>query len=548
MYGIPDSVRTKEVSVMLRLLHRRLNIHLALALCLAVSLTAISGVPAQAGTRIALLLGNGDYQLPGMDLANPINDVVALKDTLGGLGFETRAIQNGSRNDMNDALTWFETAAQNAEMALVFYAGHGVQFNGENYLLSSDLDGLTPALMTNSSLRLSRVKAAIDRAAPDIGIIILDACRNNPFQDSDWAEDGLAVASGGQGLLIAYATDPGNVAYDGTGENSAFTTALLDNIETDGLDVRLMFGRVRQQVVRQTGGAQIPWVEESVLGEHYFGAAAATVAPIANDELVLWRQIADSTEPADFTEYLAEYPDGLFASFAQARIDYLSNPEPYQPITGDRSSAVVLADANPNRVATSLGLLGYLPQTRGLTPVQSELLDAFDAYRATLPDPQLASLDQLHTDAARLTVFLAAATGQKIRTDITALGSIERTFTVADDAYKQMVAVAGDNEDYKPLIDAAKADVDAIVASKDAVQSRLDASRSYYDSLVLKAQDNYGVLISPTLLTGKSASRAVGSVTAQLQNDAALFIKHVELQSNRTRGSYAWMIDFIQKS
>lgn len=507
-----------------------------------------SAMMASAGPRVALLIGNSNYQLDGLDLANPVNDVNALGSRLTDLGFETRTIRDAGVSDMGSALDWLATKARGAEMAMVFYAGHGVQLNGENYLIASDLAGFSQGFMTEASLTLSSIKSVLDEASPEIGIIVLDACRNNPFSATAWAEEGLAVASGGTGLLVAYATDPGNVAFDGTGDNSVFTEALLDNIGSDGLDVRIMFGRVRQDVVRKTDGAQIPWVEESVLGEHYFGDPNKGAVALLDDEVVKWRSISTSTDPAAFRAYLESHPDGLFSGFAKARIEYLENPTPYQPITGDRSSAVILASVDPDLAAASLGILGYIPETRGLTPVSPELLEAFDAYRATLPDPQAATAEQLHTDAARLTIFLAAATGQRIRTDLAALTSVETTLKVANDAFAQLVAAAGDDPAYKPIVDEARADVVAIEEAKTAIETRLDGSRTYYETLVLAAQDNYQTLIKPELLTGQLQSRSLNEVTAQLGADASLFMRHVQLATTRTRGSYAWMNDFIGKS
>lgn len=505
-----------------------------------------AAMPARSATRVALLIGNADYALPSMDLGNPVNDVNALEPRLDALNFTTRTVRDTDLGGMNAALDWFEAEAKGAEIALIFYAGHGVQLGGENYLIGADLAGFSQGFMQESSLRLSEIKEVMDRVDAGIGVIILDACRNNPFLATGWADKGLAVTTGGSGLLIAYATDPGNVAYDGLGENSVFTSALLDNIATDGLDIRIMFGRVRQQVVRETGGAQIPWVEESVLGEHYLGDPRQQVAGVIDDEVARWRAIAASTDPDEFESYLADHPAGLFSSFAKARIDYLTNPVPYQPITGERATEVLLASADTGRVAASLNMLGYMPQTRGLSVVDADLLTAFDAYRTNLPDPQAASVDGLHTDAARLTVFLAASTGQRIRTDMGALSSVERTLSVANDAYAQLVDLAGDDDGLKPLLAEAKTDIDAILAARDAVQSRLDASRTYYDSLVLTAQDNYSTIITPQMLSAGDASRSIGNVADRLKADASLFLSHVRANAGRARGSYAWMTDFIR--
>ena len=193
--------------------------------CLAL-LAALAG-PAWAGERVALLIGNARYADPAFELRNPAQDASALAAALAPLGFRTEVVTDPDRAEAEAALARFAEDAAGAEVALFFFAGHGVQAGGENRLLTAGLAGLSAAAIERESLTLDQVRAALAAAKPELGLIVLDACRNNPLAAGGLAPRGLARAQGGSGLLIAYATDPGNVAYDGTGANSVFTAALL---------------------------------------------------------------------------------------------------------------------------------------------------------------------------------------------------------------------------------------------------------------------------------------------------------------------------------
>ncbi|MEM7091144.1 MAG: caspase family protein, partial [Pseudomonadota bacterium] len=416
---------------------------LVLAFCL--------GPQAAWAKRVALLIGNSDYATPAMALRNPVNDVNALGSALKDLGFSVTEIRNENLAGMDAAVAQFGRAAEGAEMAVFFYAGHGVQIGGENHLIGTDFTGNNVDALRFSSLTMGRVRDVITRAAPDIGILLLDACRNNPFSDQGLVQQGLVRARGGAGLLIAYATDPGNVAYDGIGDNSVFTTGLLEHIATPGLDTRLMLGRVRQQVVMQTEGRQVPWVEESVLSEHAFAPAAPGDDPpdATVTELARWRSIASSADRADFSAYLGDYPDGLFASFARDRILLLDRGE----VDSIDAAPIetLLASADPARIGAALGALGLLDESRTRS-LPEDLAPALDGYRRQLADPGALSSEQLFTDAARVSMFLAATTMQRLRTDIVALRSVERTLGIAQDALAQIEEIAQSNADALPIL------------------------------------------------------------------------------------------------
>lgn len=510
------------------------------------SLVLLTPVACFAEGRVALLIGNSNYQRSEMSLRNPVNDVADLGEALGSIGFQVFEAVDKDLTGMEQALDIFGQAAAGADMALFFYAGHGIQSGGDNLLIGTGLQALDTEMVRRSSLPMSRVRAVLEEAAPEIGILILDACRNNPFSDAGLVEKGLVRTRGGAGLLVAYATDPGNVAFDGVGDNSVFTEALLEHLETPGVDLRLVLGRVRQQVVLETRGQQVPWVEEAVLGEHFLvaGDAAATADPFI-EELTAWRAIAASSDAQLFRDHIARYPDGLFASFAEDRIEALSRGGTRPG--GDSQS--LLASADPAQVADALTAMGLLPplapQTRA---VDFDLAPAIDAYRAQLADPAGASPEQLFNDATRVSMFLAATTLQRIRTDIVALRSVEGTLTIAEDALSKIAAIAERDEAAKPVLLTAQRDVGDIRRSRAEILRRLDNSRSYYDQILGRASSFVPETATAGLIGGEERSRDLGQSNRQLLNDASLFLKHVRQTDEATKGSYAWLTDLISEN
>ena len=253
--------------------------HLAALIGVILALPIASNGMARAAERAALVVGNSAYTaLPS--LANPRSDAAAVADRLAAAGFAVTRVVDADGPALRRNLERFAADARDADVALFFYAGHGVQINGENHLLPVSVQPTDAGSILEESITLAQVRGALQAAAPDLLVLVLDSCRENPFGAIATAataesgapleiEAGLAQAEGGIGLLIAYATQPGQVAWDGAGRHSPFTDALLDHLTTPGLDIRLMFGRVREQVVAQTRGLQIPWVEEAVLGEAY---------------------------------------------------------------------------------------------------------------------------------------------------------------------------------------------------------------------------------------------------------------------------------------
>lgn len=489
--------------------------------------------------RVALVIGNANYSAPGMTLRNPGNDVDALSGALRDLGFIVVEAKDEDAAGMAGALDDFATVAAGAEMAVFFYAGHGVQIAGENHLIGVDFAGNDVAALQSSSVTMSRVRDVMAQAKPGVGVMILDACRNNPFADNGLVQSGLAQNRSGAGLLIAYATDPGNVAYDGVTENSVFTASLLHHIATPGLDARLMFGRVRQEVVMATAGRQVPWVEESVLGEYAFAPAGPETAEndAAAVELARWRHIAGSANPAAFEAYLADYPGGLFESIAQERVAVLAGA---QGGADPAAAEVLLASADPDRVAAALTALGVFDAsqpdalTRGLGAYQRQLAGGADF-----------NADRLYVDAARESMFLAAATLQRLRTDLVALRSVEGTLGIAEDALGQIADIAATNPDAAPILAQATADVADIRASYAIIQARLDQSRSYYDEILGRAVVFFPDGAQLGLQGADGQAREIDAALTPMVANTELFLRHVTQARNRPKGSYQWLAELI---
>ena len=488
--------------------------------------------------RVALLIGNSTYSAPDMELRNPVNDVSALGAALRALSFDVIEVRDADAATMTRAVQDFQVAATGAEMAVFFYAGHGVQIGGENFLVGVDFSGGELGAMRRTSLSMTDVRKSMTIAAPDIGIVILDACRNNPFSSNGLVRPGLVRDSGGAGLLIAYATDPGNVAYDGLGDNSVYTSALLKHLDTPGLDARLMLGRVRQEVVLETGGSQVPWVEEAVLGEHSFNPAPATslVADAQVDELSRWRQISTSLDVGAFQSYLNDYPNGLFETFAQDRIVALKSSA---QLAQSETPEILIASADTQKLSAALSVLGL--------ETGQNLSRGLRIYQQRLPDPTTLSEEQVYADAARMSIFLAATTLQQLRTDLVALRGIQRTLKISEDAMAQMQEIAKTNADALPLIEQAQRDINAILRSQGIVMRRLDETRTYYDEILETSSTFFPDDATLALLGSSDRSRDLGSTGERLNENASIFLRHLAQTDDDTKGSYKWLADLISQ-
>ena len=248
---------------------------------LALCLSLVSALPAAAEKRVALVIGNSAYQNVAR-LDNPHNDAVLMADTLGGLGFTLiggRAQLDLDKSAMDAAVQNFGRQVQGADVALFYYAGHGVQVSGANYLVPVSANPTREADVDFQMVDVNLVLRQMQGSGTRLNMVILDACRNNPFgaRGLRASDGGLAQMRAPEGTLISYATQPGNVAQDGSDGHSPYTKALAATIKQSGLDIFQTFNQVGLAVKRETGGSQQPWVSSSPIdGTFYFVAPPAS--------------------------------------------------------------------------------------------------------------------------------------------------------------------------------------------------------------------------------------------------------------------------------
>src|SRR5882757_8951133 len=315
-----------------------------------VALSAISILlsvnTAKADRRVAFVVGNGAYRNV-QPLPNPAIDAKSMAKVLRNVGFEVVEGANLTRDRMTERLLEFGKKAEGADVALFFYAGHGIAINGINYLLPVDAD-----LKSEMDVKLGaaiNIDVTLEQTMSDakVKLVFLDACRDNPFTAkirsakatrSVNVQTGLAEMKSGEGTLIAFATGPGQTALDGeVGTNSPFTRALMANIASPGVEIQQAMTKVRAQVNEETSKNQLPWGHTNLIGPVYLNPVAggnaaeaantpvAAAGPASEVELEFWRSIKDSNKPEELNAYLTNYPNGTFKPIALARIASLQD-------------------------------------------------------------------------------------------------------------------------------------------------------------------------------------------------------------------------------
>ncbi|GAA0781618.1 caspase [Roseibium denhamense] len=330
---------------------------------LAIILTGISPALAK---RVALVIGNGAYEHT-VPLPNPANDAEQMASKLRGLGFDVVAGQDQSYTDMRRTVMEFAKKAYGAEIALLFYAGHGMQVGGQNLLVPIDAKIEDETSLDFETISVDFILRQMSKDVK-VQMVFLDACRDNPLartlarrmgpSRSGNVGAGLAEIkvddAGGEGSVIAFATSPGDVALDGEGSNSPFTSALVRHIDTPNASIQTIMTRVTGDVYEETEKRQRPWVNASLIGEVILnktetgpttdvaalGNAATSVpqaaAPAASSaatqstiawerEKLVWNTVKDSKTIADYQAYLDAYPNGTFANFARNSIKRLES-------------------------------------------------------------------------------------------------------------------------------------------------------------------------------------------------------------------------------
>jgi len=227
--------------------------------------------PQQVGynSRIALIIGNGDYK--NSPLKNPMNDANDMAAALKKLGFKVSHLINASKHEMVLAINKFGKNLKSNDVGLFYYSGHGMQVNGRNYLIPIDANVESEGDVEFESVDAGRLLSKMNEAENRVNIVILDACRNNPFKRRFRSSNrGLARINAPTGSFVIFATSPGSVADDGKGRNGIFTKYFLKHIKTPRLKIEDIMKRVRKGVLKDTGGKQTPWQSSSMTGDFYF--------------------------------------------------------------------------------------------------------------------------------------------------------------------------------------------------------------------------------------------------------------------------------------
>ena len=331
---------------------------------LVVSLMLLGLATAAEARRVALVIGNSDYSHATM-LPNPANDARDIAKAFTSLGYQVELVEDATRADLLDALRGFRTRSIGVEHAIIYYAGHGVEIDRQNFVIPVDAELKADIDVEYEAVPLELLVAATS-GARGLQLVVLDACRDNPFLaqmtrtlSTRSIGRGLAVYEPDGNSLVAYSAREGTVALDGTGENSPYAMAFLSALQRPGLEIGQFFRQVRDAVIRQTNGQQEPFLYGSLSADPVFfqpqsaptdlaaqnaapsrqgtGASADTLLAI---DLAFWQSIKDSDQYSDFEDYLSRFPNGQFLPLAQRRLSALKAPE--KPArSANRETAIV---------------------------------------------------------------------------------------------------------------------------------------------------------------------------------------------------------------
>ena len=297
--------------------------------CFLVVLAALAG-PAHADTerRVALIIGNDSYKsLKTLD--NAVNDARAMERELKAAGFETTVKTNVGRREMNGAINDFTDKLASGAVGLFYYAGHGIEAKGQNFLVPVDAVVEREVDLASEAVNAGSLVQAMKEAHNKLNIVILDACRDNPLKSRSGSRGLAVIPSGGAGLFVAYAAAPGEKADDGGKDNNGvFTGELVKALREPGLKIEDVFKRVTAGVQSRTGGRQVPYISASISGDFYFRPPSPVAPVVRNDggvgsvavEMAFWQSTEKAGTLSAYQAYAKKYPQGQFIELAEAKI------------------------------------------------------------------------------------------------------------------------------------------------------------------------------------------------------------------------------------
>ncbi len=300
------------------------------ALLAAAFLTAAGASDVASQRRVALVIGNSAYK-HSATLPNAKNDAIDIGGVLRRLDFEVVEGHDLDKASMDRTIRNFAEKLAGSQLALFFYAGHGLQVGGANYLIPIDAQLNSGAALDFETVRLDLVQRTMERESAT-NIVVVDACRDNPLARnlaralgtrSTSVGKGLAAMESGEGTLISFSTQPGNVALDGKGRNSPFAAALVKHLPTPGEDLPTILISVRNDVMAATERRQVPWEHSALTARVYFTPPKPAGPTIDQQiELSFWEAVKDAKVPSVLQTYIDRYPKGEFAAIARALIDH----------------------------------------------------------------------------------------------------------------------------------------------------------------------------------------------------------------------------------
>jgi uncharacterized caspase-like protein len=307
----------------------------AAALC---SVAAVENAAAAERSQIALIIGNASYATDWGKLPNPANDARLMQQSLTHVGFRVTLLIDADQRRMKAAISNLGDELRRAgkgAVGLFYFAGHGFQERGDNWLVPVGAAIRKPADADLEAVAVSSVLNQMEFAGNAVNIVILDACRNDKFHRGPGG--GLVQQAAPRGSFIAFATGPGQVSLDGTTGNSPYTRAVAEEIRRGGAPIEVIFRRIRERVLRDTENTQTPWDSSSLTGEYYFGPGDGAPPPSPGgtsrdmQELAAWQSLGSSPSKEELDAFLNEFPSGKFAGIARAKLAALRKPQAPTP-------------------------------------------------------------------------------------------------------------------------------------------------------------------------------------------------------------------------
>ena len=538
---------------------------LVLTLCLAGAGATI----ASAETRVALVIGNGAYREIAA-LANPPDDAGDVSAELKTLGFKVTTGVDLDQAGMEREIAEFSKAAASADVSLFYYGGHGLQVASQNFLIPVDARLHSEDDIYNHTVHFDEILKAQEQGK-GIHLIFLDACRTNPLKDAPASvhAEGLARVGNAAGFLIAFATQPDNVAYDGAGRNSPFAQALLGHLAAVGQDVSSMMIEVRKDVIAATGGSQIPWENSSLTRQFYFAPGAA---PSGSPETLLWQLAGGQRDLNLLHFYLERYPDGSHVADVRSLVTEIDKsgkgagpsnaPAPKENVEellwrlarGGRQRALVdlyLARyPSGAHVQDATGLLASLQDVQGLDAPPGVICEKLATHprdaTANTPGVDLDSLAQ-NAEPAIAACREAVAQNPNVSHYLALLARATAAGGRRDEAV-DLYRKAADAGDARAMVS-----LGLILESGDGVAKDLVAANALYEKAAARGSADGAINLAVALMSGKGAeknvTRAAGLLRTASQGGSAIATYDLGVLAQQgSVGKPAEALDFFQKS